>query len=124
MQLGLAGQAIGLPQVVHEEHVFNQYVIRAGNRDSLKRFLSDNGIGTEIYYPCPMHLQDCLKGDTYRKGDFPESEAAAESALALPIYPELSQAEVDHVISKIENFYSGSGSERVPDEMKVAVMHG
>ncbi len=123
-QSGLVGGAIGIPRIVHEEHVFNQYVIRAGNRDSLKRFLSENGIGTEIYYPCPMHLQECLKGDTYSKGDFPESESAAESVLALPIYPELSQAELEHLISKIEDFYSNSGSERVPNEMKVAVMNG
>ncbi len=93
------------PRIVHERHVFNQYVIRAQNRDSLRSFLKENGIDTEIYYPKPMHLQDCFPNATYKEGDFPVAEESCKNSLALPIYPELLEDQKSYVVSKIREFY-------------------
>ncbi len=86
--------------------VFNQYVIRAKKRDELRAYLSSVGIGTEIYYPMPLHLQRCFKYLGYKKGDFPVSEKASREVLALPIYPELREAEQRQVVSSIIGFYN------------------
>ncbi|HEY2676059.1 MAG TPA: DegT/DnrJ/EryC1/StrS family aminotransferase [Steroidobacteraceae bacterium] len=93
------------PQAVGGRHIFNQYVVRARNRDALKDFLTKRSIGTEIYYPVPLHLQKCFDYLQHRAGDFPESERAAEETLALPIYPELTRAQLDHVIASVAEFY-------------------
>ena len=111
VELGLAGEEILIPHMVHDRHVFNQYVIRAVERNSLKQSLKGEGIETEIYYPHPAHLQVCMNGSRYQKGDFPATENACETALALPIYPELEEAQMEHVISKIEAFYNASRAE-------------
>jgi dTDP-4-amino-4,6-dideoxygalactose transaminase len=94
-----------LPTEVTERHVFNQYVIRVDRRDALKAHLQKNGIGTEVYYPVPMHVQECFKDLGYNRGDFPESEAAAEHTLALPIYPELSDEQAACVVHTIRAFF-------------------
>jgi len=88
------------------EHVFHQYVIRAPRRDDLRTHLTTHKIGTEIYYPLPLHLQESLKSLGYKPGDFPVTERAAQEVLALPIYPELREDEVATVVEAIRRFYA------------------
>jgi len=97
---------ITLPVEVQSRHIYNQYVIYAPNkRDELKEFLFDNDIQTEIYYPVPLHLQPCFRDLRYKKGDFPNSEYAAENTLALPIYPDLTDEMIRYIVLKIKEFY-------------------
>ena len=87
-------------------HIFHQYVIRAPRRDALRQYLTDRQIGSEIYYPLPLHLQTSLTHLGYKQGDFPESERAAAEVLALPIYPELREDEQQTVVQAIRTFYA------------------
>jgi dTDP-4-amino-4,6-dideoxygalactose transaminase len=89
-------------------HVYNQYTIRVSRRDDLRAYLKDKGIGTEIYYPLPMHLQNCYKDLGFKKGSFPVSEQAAEQVLSLPIYAELSDNQLTYVADTIAEFYRRS----------------
>lgn len=99
---------IELPQEVQERHIYNQFVIRVTtDRDGLRGFLADNGIGTEVYYPVPMHLQECFSYLGHRSGDFPVAEQAARHTLALPVYPELTGNQQEYVVAKIGEFYRG-----------------
>jgi dTDP-4-amino-4,6-dideoxygalactose transaminase len=86
-------------------HVYNQFVVRGRDRDGLRRFLHDRGVATEVYYPVPLHLQPCFRDLGHREGDLPAAEAAARESLALPIYPELTEAAQRHVVSRIAEFY-------------------
>jgi dTDP-4-amino-4,6-dideoxygalactose transaminase len=86
-------------------HVFHQYVVRAYRRDELREFLTARRIGTEIYYPIPLHLQPCFMYLGYREGDFPEAERAAKDVLALPMFPELTEDEQRWVVKSIADFY-------------------
>jgi len=86
-------------------HVYNQYVIRVPERDTLKQYLNEQGIGTAIYYPLPLHLQKCFRYLGYAPGDFPESERAARETLALPIFPELKPSQIEYVVDRIRMFY-------------------
>lgn len=86
------------------ESTYNQYVIRAAERDELQDHLSKMGIGTAIYYPLPLHLQECFRFLGLGEGDLPESEKAAEESLAIPVYPELPRDQQDYVISAIREF--------------------
>ena len=86
-------------------HTYHQYVIRAKNRDSLKKFLDDKGVNTAIYYPLPLHLQKCFAYLGYKEGDLPVAEEAAHEVLALPIYPELTSDQQDFIVSSNRAFY-------------------
>lgn len=98
---------VKMPVEKEGRHIYNQFVIGLKERrDDLRLFLADAGIGTEVYYPVPLHLQECFSSLNYKKGDFPISEHAALHTLALPIYPELSDDQQAYVVDKIEAFFS------------------
>jgi dTDP-4-amino-4,6-dideoxygalactose transaminase len=101
------GKGVVLPREVQgARHAWHQYVIRAPRRDALRDFLSARQIGSEIYYPVPLHLQKALAGLGYKEGDFPEAERAAREVLALPIFPELREDEQQTVVAAIAEFLS------------------
>ncbi|HVH85722.1 MAG TPA: DegT/DnrJ/EryC1/StrS family aminotransferase [Terriglobales bacterium] len=100
------GLPIQLPKVTTDRHIFNQYVIRVRERHALQAFLKAEGVSTEIYYPVPLHLQECFAYLGYQAGDFPESERAARETLALPIYPELSEAQARFVVDCVVRYFS------------------
>jgi dTDP-4-amino-4,6-dideoxygalactose transaminase len=104
---GLTGQ-ISLPfERENVRHIYNQFVVRVPNqRDELRAYLKEKEIGTDIYYPVPLHLQECFKYVGYKAGDLPESEKAAERTLALPIYPELRREQQEYVVEKIAEFFN------------------
>jgi dTDP-4-amino-4,6-dideoxygalactose transaminase len=90
-----------------ERHIFNQYVIRARRRDELRAHLERQGIGTEIYYPLPLHEQQCFAYLGHAPDEFPNSQRAAREVLALPVYPELKSEQLEHVVRSIAAFYRG-----------------
>jgi dTDP-4-amino-4,6-dideoxygalactose transaminase len=108
---GLASPAgpVTLPaQTEGYRHIYNQFVILVDRRDDLREHLSRADVGTEIYYPVPLHLQECYRSLGYREGDFPHAEAAAKNSLALPIYPELTDEMQEYVVDRIAAFYGGT----------------
>lgn len=103
---GLTEQ-VGLPyERENVRHIYNQFVVRVpGKRDELRAFLTEVGIGTDIYYPVSLHLQECFEYVGYKEGDLPESEKASRETLALPIYPELRPEQLEYVVDAIARFY-------------------
>lgn len=101
-----------LPKPVYREynlkyyHIYNQYVIRAGKRDELRKNLTENEIGTEVYYPVPFHMQECFSYLGYKAGQFPVSEWCAKDSIALPIYPEITNEQIEFTVRTIKNFIS------------------
>jgi dTDP-4-amino-4,6-dideoxygalactose transaminase len=87
-------------------HVYNQFVIFAERRNQLRAYLAEHGIATEIYYPCPLHLQQCFASLGYQAGNFPVSEQLAYESLALPVYPELEPAQIEYICRSMQQFYS------------------
>jgi len=104
-------KSLKLPAIQYQNrHIFHQYVIRVPDRDRLREFLTGKGISTDIYYPVPLHLQECYSFLKYREGDLPGSEEASREVLALPIYPELSEDQQKAVVDGIQAFYRKTGS--------------
>ena len=95
-----------LPKTVANRHIFNQYVIRVSPRDELRAALEARGVSTEVYYPVPMHLQECFSSLGHQIGAFPESESAAKETVALPIYPELTDQQARLVVQCVRDFFS------------------
>jgi len=104
-QRGYNGVDLYLPKTAANRHIFNQYIIRSSRRDALKNAMEKAGIATEIYYPVPMHLQECFAYLGQGKGMFPQSEGAALETVALPVYPELEEAQARYVVETVCNFF-------------------
>jgi dTDP-4-amino-4,6-dideoxygalactose transaminase len=104
---GLAEQVVLPLEVDGRRHIYNQFVVRipGGRRDKLRSYLSECDVGTDIYYPVPLHLQECFRYLGHREGDFPESERASRETLALPIYPELQPEQQEYVVDSIAEFF-------------------
>ena len=100
-------EQIGLPvERQNCRHIYNQYIIRVpGRRDALRAYLADKGVGTDIYYPVPLHLQECFSYLGNRRGVLREAEKAALETLALPIYPELRPEQLEYVVQTVTQFF-------------------
>jgi dTDP-4-amino-4,6-dideoxygalactose transaminase len=106
---GLAGNVAETPKPIQSRHIYNQYVVRFEDREGVREQLKRDKITTEIYYPQPMHLQECFAYLGHRKGEFPLSEKAALATLALPMFPEMTNAQRDRVIRSIVAHYEATG---------------
>jgi dTDP-4-amino-4,6-dideoxygalactose transaminase len=95
------------PAPTTTRHIYNQFVIQGERRNELQAFLKTHGIGSEVYYPLPLHLQICFADLGYKKGDFPVSEHLADTSLAVPVYPELTPQDIEYVCNTIRTFYAG-----------------
>ncbi len=100
------GKPVALPTIAPRcTHIFYVYAVRVRQRDQLHAYLAAHGVETDVYYPVPLHMQPCFAPLGYRQGDFPEAEHAAAESLALPMYPELSEAQQAYVVGQIADFY-------------------
>jgi dTDP-4-amino-4,6-dideoxygalactose transaminase len=109
LRAGLRGGAVGTPAVAQSRHIFNQYVVRLADRDAARDHLKQHQVATEVYYPVPLHLQECFRDLGYGPGDFPASEQAAATSLALPVYPEVTAAQKQHVVDVVAAYYERTG---------------
>jgi len=100
------GDIVTPSKIADSNHVYNQYTIRTKKRDALQEFLKENGIGSAVYYPMPLHMQECFKNLGYKEGDFPEAEKAAKESVSIPVYPELTDEQQEYVIDKIKEFFT------------------
>ena len=114
LKASASGAPVVTPVQSKGRHVWNQYVIRVQRRDELRQYLAAAGVGTEIYYPIPLHLQQCFAYLGHRAGEFPEAERASREVLALPVFPELSPAQIGHVTGTIERFYTAAATSQQP----------
>ncbi len=101
---GLANKVVTPVALAGYRHIYNQYVVRVRQRDGLRAHLAECGVGTEVYYPVPLHMQECFAYLGYTPQDCPESARAARETLALPIYPELTEEQLQHVVDSIASF--------------------
>jgi dTDP-4-amino-4,6-dideoxygalactose transaminase len=108
-RVGLRARLVSTPAVTQSRHIFNQYVVRVADRDAVRDCLKQQHIMTEVYYPVPMHLQECFADLGHRAGQFPESEKAALNTLALPVYPEVTAAQKQRVVEAIASCYQKMG---------------
>jgi dTDP-4-amino-4,6-dideoxygalactose transaminase len=88
-------------------HIYNQYTLRVERRDELREHLKEAGIGHSVYYPVPLHLQECFRELGYKEGDLPETERACGEVISLPVYPELNREQQERVVSAVAGFYRG-----------------
>ena len=102
---GLTGEKIVPPAVCRDNHVYSVYTIQAEDRDGLQKHLTERNVGTKVYYPVPLHMQECFSYLGYKPSDLPVSEAAANRVLGLPIYPQLTEAQVEYVGDAIAEYY-------------------
>jgi dTDP-4-amino-4,6-dideoxygalactose transaminase len=101
------GEVVTTPPRVQEGHAYNQYVVRVPHRDALRAFLAERGIGTEVYYPVPLHRQACFRYLDQGAGTLPEAERACREVLALPVFPELGEERQRRVVDALRAFYQG-----------------
>ena len=104
---GLEGKVTTPPPAAKGRHIYNQYCIRTARRDELRAWLGEQGIGTEVYYPLALHMQECFAYLGHAPQDFPESLKAAQESLALPIYPELTETQLQYVVDSVARFARG-----------------
>jgi dTDP-4-amino-4,6-dideoxygalactose transaminase len=104
---GLTNRVVTPTALPGYRHIYNQYVIRVPERDRLRAYLAECGVGSEVYYPVPLHMQECFAYLGYQPQDCPESARAARETLALPIFPELTEQQLQHVVDSIATFVKG-----------------
>lgn len=110
-EMELTDRIVKLPKGIYEDskakhaHMYNQFCVRLPKRDELRKNLQEQGIGSEVYYPVPFHAQECFQVLGYARNDFPQSQAAADESLALPIYPGLSPSQMQLVVQAINRYY-------------------
>jgi len=110
---GLTGDnTIQLPTILTDLHIFNQYILRVSRRKELREYLAEKQVGHDVYYPVPLHLQECFGYVGGKKGDCVESEKAADETLALPVYPEMPDEQAEYVVESISSFYESVGTAR------------
>ena len=109
-EAGLADDPVALPQTLTDRHIFNQYVIRVPRRDELIAHLKEKNVGCAIYYPVPLHLQECFACLGHEQGDLPHSEKAATETLAIPVYPELTDEQAKYVVDCVAEHLKESGA--------------
>lgn len=104
---GLTKKGLILPAETTDRHIYNQFVIRSQDRDGLKKHLADKGVGTEVYYPLPLHLQECFAYLGHTQGDFPHAEQAAADSLALPVDPVLQSEAIRYIVDCVGGYLPG-----------------
>ena len=102
----LAGSSVGLPKIdANNTSIYHQYTVTVSKRDELQKYLAENGVGSAVFYPKPLHLQECFEGLGYKEGDFPVAEELCGEVLSLPIYPELRMEQIEYVAETVLRFY-------------------